>query len=248
MSAYHKVSGGPRFGCQTSRQSLQGDLIRREQVDATQSLAENNSMPMNMYRKTIIQTMESHMAKASHARPLSRQTAPDDHRTACCAANGQGASSSANQQHGRKAMSFRTGPRLRTWARGMASRAAPEMGVGVADLTGETFLVTGSTDGIGLHTAQRMAQAGATVLVHGRSVPPLDARTQRKDPFLFHPLPWVPVGFLVRSTGTKSGWTAPSNASVTQRAAPGCIHTWQTCPAWRACVTWRGACARTAGS
>ncbi|WIA23484.1 hypothetical protein OEZ85_000229 [Tetradesmus obliquus] len=34
---------------------------------------------------------------------------------------------------------------------------------------GRVYLVTGSTDGIGLHTATKLAQAGATVLVHGRS-------------------------------------------------------------------------------
>ena len=37
------------------------------------------------------------------------------------------------------------------------------------DLTGKTYLVTGSTDGIGQHTAQKLAQHGATVLIHGRS-------------------------------------------------------------------------------
>jgi hypothetical protein len=36
-------------------------------------------------------------------------------------------------------------------------------------LLNKVFLVTGSTDGIGLHTAQRLASQGATVLVHGRS-------------------------------------------------------------------------------
>ena len=35
-------------------------------------------------------------------------------------------------------------------------------------LDGQTFLVTGSTDGIGQHTALKLAEAGATVLVHGR--------------------------------------------------------------------------------
>lgn len=35
-------------------------------------------------------------------------------------------------------------------------------------LLGKTFLVTGATDGIGAHTAQRLAAQGATVLVHGR--------------------------------------------------------------------------------
>eukprot|EP00887_Chlorella_sp_A99_P007787 scaffold20.g7787.t1 len=37
------------------------------------------------------------------------------------------------------------------------------------NLAGKLYLVSGSTDGIGLHTAQRLAQAGAGVLVHGRS-------------------------------------------------------------------------------
>ncbi len=37
-----------------------------------------------------------------------------------------------------------------------------------APLLGKTFLVTGATDGIGAHTAQRLAAQGATVLVHGR--------------------------------------------------------------------------------
>ncbi|CAN0222547.1 unnamed protein product [Ascophyllum nodosum] len=35
-------------------------------------------------------------------------------------------------------------------------------------LEDKVFLVTGSTDGIGRHTASRLAEAGATVLVHGR--------------------------------------------------------------------------------
>lgn len=36
-------------------------------------------------------------------------------------------------------------------------------------LAGKTYLVTGSTDGIGRHTAERLCHAGAHVLVHGRS-------------------------------------------------------------------------------
>jgi NAD(P)-dependent dehydrogenase (short-subunit alcohol dehydrogenase family) len=35
-------------------------------------------------------------------------------------------------------------------------------------LAGQAFLVTGATDGVGRHTAQRLAAAGAAVLVHGR--------------------------------------------------------------------------------
>jgi hypothetical protein len=37
-----------------------------------------------------------------------------------------------------------------------------------ASLVGKSFLVTGATDGIGRHTAGRLAQEGATVLLHGR--------------------------------------------------------------------------------
>ncbi|XP_002742225.1 retinol dehydrogenase 14-like [Saccoglossus kowalevskii] len=36
-------------------------------------------------------------------------------------------------------------------------------------LSGRVYLITGSTDGIGKHTALRLAQAGGTVLVHGRN-------------------------------------------------------------------------------
>ncbi|CAM9775585.1 unnamed protein product [Scytosiphon promiscuus] len=35
-------------------------------------------------------------------------------------------------------------------------------------LAGKVYLVTGSTDGIGRHTASRLAEEGATVIVHGR--------------------------------------------------------------------------------
>ena len=38
----------------------------------------------------------------------------------------------------------------------------------MSTMAGKIYLVTGSTDGIGLHTAVRLAQAGAGVLVHGR--------------------------------------------------------------------------------
>ena len=38
-------------------------------------------------------------------------------------------------------------------------------------LAGKIYLVTGSSDGIGLHTATRLAGTGATVLVHGRCAP-----------------------------------------------------------------------------
>jgi len=39
----------------------------------------------------------------------------------------------------------------------------------VASSAPRTFLVTGSTDGIGRFTATQLAKAGHTVLVHGRS-------------------------------------------------------------------------------
>jgi NAD(P)-dependent dehydrogenase (short-subunit alcohol dehydrogenase family) len=48
-----------------------------------------------------------------------------------------------------------------------------------ADLSGRVFLVTGSTDGIGQHTAERLAAAGATVLVHGRSPARVNAAAER---------------------------------------------------------------------
>ncbi|GMH43414.1 hypothetical protein BSKO_11336 [Bryopsis sp. KO-2023] len=38
------------------------------------------------------------------------------------------------------------------------------------NLEGQVHLVTGSTDGIGRHTATKLAQNGATVLIHGRSL------------------------------------------------------------------------------
>ncbi|KAL4451580.1 hypothetical protein ABPG75_007242 [Micractinium tetrahymenae] len=44
-----------------------------------------------------------------------------------------------------------------------------------ARLSGQVYLVTGATDGIGAHTARKLASQGATVLVHGRS----EARVQQ---------------------------------------------------------------------
>lgn len=59
-----------------------------------------------------------------------------------------------------------------------AAVAALGRGGGI-DLAGQTILVTGSTDGIGQHTALRLAAAGATVLLHGRSQQRVDAAAER---------------------------------------------------------------------
>ncbi|KOU34150.1 SDR family NAD(P)-dependent oxidoreductase, partial [Streptomyces sp. WM6378] len=42
-------------------------------------------------------------------------------------------------------------------------------------LSGRTVLVTGATAGIGFETARRLAQHGATVLVHGRTAEETEA-------------------------------------------------------------------------
>ena len=39
------------------------------------------------------------------------------------------------------------------------------------------MLITGSSDGIGLHTAKELAKLGATVLVHGRCLPVVNSVT-----------------------------------------------------------------------
>ncbi len=55
------------------------------------------------------------------------------------------------------------------------TRTTPPAGTGShhpqADLTGRSALVTGSTSGIGLGIAQALAQAGARVMMNGRSAP-----------------------------------------------------------------------------
>lgn len=42
------------------------------------------------------------------------------------------------------------------------------------DLSGKTAIVTGSTRGIGFAIAKGLAQAGATVVINGRSAPSVD--------------------------------------------------------------------------
>jgi NAD(P)-dependent dehydrogenase (short-subunit alcohol dehydrogenase family) len=47
------------------------------------------------------------------------------------------------------------------------------------DLSGKTALVTGSTEGIGFAIAQGLAQAGATVIINGRTGAKVDAAVAR---------------------------------------------------------------------
>lgn len=55
--------------------------------------------------------------------------------------------------------------------------AAPRpTGTALFDLTGRTALVTGSGQGIGRALAQGLAEAGATVVVHGRD----EAKARRR--------------------------------------------------------------------
>jgi NAD(P)-dependent dehydrogenase (short-subunit alcohol dehydrogenase family) len=78
-----------------------------------------------------------------------------------------GAAARAAVLAGRPGLAAACRPRAAV-ARALASSAAP-------DLSGRTFLITGSTDGIGLHTTRRLAAAGASVILHGRNRERLDA-------------------------------------------------------------------------
>ncbi|MFE1770811.1 SDR family NAD(P)-dependent oxidoreductase [Streptomyces sp. NPDC059008] len=49
----------------------------------------------------------------------------------------------------------------------------------MSDLSSRTVLVTGATSGIGYETARRLAERGATVLVHGRTAEDAQAATDR---------------------------------------------------------------------
>ncbi len=52
------------------------------------------------------------------------------------------------------------------------------MAASAAMMQGRIFLITGATDGIGKHTATKLAQTGATVFLHGRSRTKLDKTVQ----------------------------------------------------------------------
>ena len=54
------------------------------------------------------------------------------------------------------------------WARILLARMALTTALS-ATRSPQTYLVTGSTDGIGRYTAGRLASLGHTVLIHGRS-------------------------------------------------------------------------------
>mmetsp|Transcript_153325 Transcript_153325/g.489900 ORF Transcript_153325/g.489900 Transcript_153325/m.489900 type:complete len:433 (+) Transcript_153325:99-1397(+) len=60
-------------------------------------------------------------------------------------------------------------------ARGLKRPASGAQTAMAAEVHDKVFLVTGATDGIGKFTAERLAQIGAVVLVHGRK----EARVQR---------------------------------------------------------------------
>src|SRR3954451_23531818 len=49
------------------------------------------------------------------------------------------------------------------------------------DLTGKTVLITGSTDGLGRALAREVLDAGATVIVHGRSPERIEATVDELD-------------------------------------------------------------------
>ena len=68
------------------------------------------------------------------------------------------------------ALRYAATPRQLRFARRRLSALARASSVTLPSQSGRVILVTGATDGIGRHTASRLAAAGATVLVHGRSV------------------------------------------------------------------------------
>ena len=70
---------------------------------------------------------------------------------------------------------FRATPRQLRAARRRLCGAARASAVALPSQSGRVVLVTGATDGIGRHTAMRLAAAGAELLVHGRSASRVDA-------------------------------------------------------------------------
>ncbi|KAI8474156.1 MAG: short-chain dehydrogenase-like protein [Monoraphidium minutum] len=90
-------------------------------------------------------------------------------RRAPCLAGGWGGAAPRRAGTGSAGVAGAARPEPQRRRHSTTTRAASNRGgASGADLAGQVFLVTGSTDGIGRHTALRLAAAGATVLVHGR--------------------------------------------------------------------------------
>lgn len=72
-----------------------------------------------------------------------------------------------------------------------ASHPASPRPLAAFDLSGRRALVTGSTQGLGLALARGLAQAGAAVLINGRTAARVDAAVQtlRDEGLSAHPLP-----------------------------------------------------------
>lgn len=64
-------------------------------------------------------------------------------------------------------------------ARQAAAAAAGAVAAGRHPLAGAAVLITGSSDGIGQHTAEKLAAAGAHVIVHGRNAQRVAAAAER---------------------------------------------------------------------
>ena len=75
------------------------------------------------------------------------------------------------------------------------------------DLTGKTVLITGATDGLGRALAREVLDAGATVLVHGRSPERIEATVDELDGGGAPATRLVASG---RTRGSLMGWRPPA--------------------------------------